>query len=189
MIKYFTIKNFLSEEETNRILKFSVENLTLKPAKIRDAEMDTATRKSSVGFVNYDNMFPFLKTKLVKEISEKIQLKGYQINFDNNGFQFTEYKEGEYYNWHTDSSPNFASERYCSVVIQLNDGYVGGGLEMVIPDSTPEQIFKFENGVGNLFVFLSSIQHRVTPVESGTRYSLVSWFSIKPIDNYKKTII
>jgi len=189
MIKYFTKKNFLSEEEANKILKFSIQNLILHPAKVRDAKIDISSRKSSIGWINYDNIFPFLKRKLLEEISEKIKLKGYQINFDNSTFQFTEYKEGEYYNWHTDSSPDFNTERYCSVVIQLNDEYIGGGLELIIPDSKPVEIFQFENGVGNLFVFLSSIQHRVMPVESGVRYSLVNWFKLKPTDDYKKTII
>ena len=52
-----------------------------------------------------------------------------------------------------------------------------------------EGITTFENGIGNLFVFLSDINHRVSPVESGIRYSLVSWFNLKPINNYKKTLI
>jgi hypothetical protein len=31
--------------------------------------------------------------------------------------------------------------------------------------------------------------HRVAPVETGVRYSLVSWFKLKPVENYKKTLI
>jgi len=55
----------------------------------------------------------------------------YEINFENQPFQFTTYEKGEYYNWHQDALNRGAgSDRYCSVVIQLNDEYVGGNLEM-----------------------------------------------------------
>jgi len=188
MINYFTIKEFLSIDECDKILNFSLKNLDLKPGKIMNNMLNEKTRKSSISFVNYDNIFPFLKARLVEKISEKIKLKGYEINFDGSPFQFTEYKVGEYYNWHTDSSPDGEyAKRYCSVVIQLNSDYIGGDLQMKI--DAAEDIITFENGIGNLFVFLSEIYHRVTPVESDIRYSLVSWFSLKPINNYKKTLI
>lgn len=187
MIQYFTIKNFLTEEETNTILKFSIENLQLKPGRVRDYQIDETARKSSVSFVNYDTIFPFLKNKLKNRICEIIKLKGYEINFQE-PFQFTEYKIGEHYVWHTDASNEGENaNRYCSIVIQLNNEYTGGELEMQLSNS--EEIIKFEKGNGNLFVFLSNIKHRVTKVESGVRYSLVSWFSLKPINDYKKTII
>ncbi len=188
MINYFTIKEFLSIDECNKILNFSLKNLDLKPGKIMNDVIDENYRKSSISFANYDNIFPFLKSRLVEKISEKIKLKGYEINFDGAPFQFTEYKVGEYYNWHTDSSPEGEyAKRYCSIVIQLNTDYTGGDLQMKIDEI--EGITTFENGIGNLFVFLSDINHRVSPVESGIRYSLVSWFNLKPINNYKKTLI
>lgn len=186
MNNYFTIKNFLSTEETKKLLNFSKKNLLLKPGKVGNNELNEKRRKSSIAFINYDNIYPFFKERLIVQISEKIKLKGYEINFENEPFQFTEYKKGEYYDWHTDSD-SLNSIRYCSIVIQLNDKYTGGDLEMSLKDS--DEIIKFENGIGNLFVFLSSIWHRVTPVTTGTRYSLVNWFSIKPIENYKKTLI
>jgi PKHD-type hydroxylase len=188
MINYFTIKEFLSMDECNKILNFSLKNLDLKPGKVMNNMINEKYRKSSISFANYDTIFPFLKIRLVEKISEKIKLKGYDINFDNAPFQFTEYKVGEYYNWHTDSSADGEyAKRYCSVVIQLNNDYTGGDLQMKIDEK--EDNITFENGIGNLFVFLSEINHRVTPVDSGIRYSLVSWFSLKPINNYKKTLI
>lgn len=187
MNNYFTIKNFLSTEETKKLLNFSKKNFDLKPGTIDNNELNEKRRKSSITFINYDNIYPFLKERLIVQISEKIKLKGYEINFENQPFQFTQYKKGEHYNWHTDSDLGINSKRYCSIVIQLNDKYTGGDLEMSLEDS--DEIIKFENGIGNLFVFLSSILHRVTPITTGTRYSLVSWFSVKPIENYKKTLI
>ena len=44
-------------------------------------------------------------------------------------------------------------------------------------------------GIGNLFVFLSSTTHRVAPIIDGNRYSLVGWFKLRPIENFKKTLL
>ncbi len=46
-----------------------------------------------------------------------------------------------------------------------------------------------EFGAGNLYIFPSNVFHRVMPIESGTRYSLVSWLKLKKIEDHKKTLI
>jgi predicted 2-oxoglutarate/Fe(II)-dependent dioxygenase YbiX len=186
MIEYFTIKNFLSEHQCNEIIKFSLENLKLRDGLVGSEIYDERIRKSSISFTNYDTVFPYIKENLLKEIVEKIKIKGYEINFENQPYQFTRYNKGEFYNWHTDSANNgYSADRYCSIVIQLNNDYEGGDLEMM-KDETKIQ---FEKGTGNLFVFLSSITHRVNEIVDGTRYSLVSWFTLKPTKDFKKTLI
>jgi predicted 2-oxoglutarate/Fe(II)-dependent dioxygenase YbiX len=50
-------------------------------------------------------------------------------------------------------------------------------------------VVEFKKGVGNLFIFNSSILHKVKPIISGERYSLVSWIALKEISNFKKTLI
>ena len=72
------------------------------------------------------------------------------------------------------------------MVIQLSDDYIGG--ELQIKDEDNNEI-TLESGLGNLFLFYSHITHRVKPVVSGTRYSLVNWFTLTPIENFKKTLI
>jgi predicted 2-oxoglutarate/Fe(II)-dependent dioxygenase YbiX len=188
MIQYFTIQKFLTEEQCNEIVNYSLQNLKFRNGLVGANEYNEKSRKSSISFTNYDDVFPYIKEKLLKEISKEIKIKGYKINFDNQLYQFTKYDVGEFYNWHTDSSTvGFASERYCSIVIQLNDEYKGGDLELIKDENG--EIFKFENGKGNLFVFLSNMTHRVTEVTENTRYSLVNWFRLLPDTNYKKTLI
>lgn len=186
MIEYFTTKKLLTSTECDSIVEYSLKNLNLKKGLLGNNKIDEAVRKSDISFTNYDLQFPFLKTKLLNEISNKIVVKGYDINFENQPYQFTRYDVDEFYNWHTDSgSEGLYAERYCSIVVQLNDSYKGGDLQM----QKGEDIITFERGKGNLFVFLSTILHRVTPVTDGTRYSLVNWFALKPIQNFKKTLI
>ena len=41
----------------------------------------------------------------------------------------------------------------------------------------------------NLILFLSDIEHRVTPVTSGVRYTLVNWVKLIEKKDYKKTLL
>ena len=69
--------------------------------------------------------------------------------------------------------------RKISTTISLNDPseYEGGNLEF---DLGPHRTDRFHTCTeirpkGSIIVFPSHVYHRVTPVTSGTRYSLVSW--------------
>jgi len=62
--------------------------------------------------------------------------------------------------------------RKISMVISITDPdtYEGGEFEFIDgtkPDLKPR---------GSVLVFPSFVRHRVTPVTTGTRYSLVNWF-------------
>jgi PKHD-type hydroxylase len=106
--------------------------------------------------------------------------------------QFTKYNKGQYYDWHRDGwgesydtpkSPNQHKKiRKLSVTLSLSDekDYKGGDLEFDFGDTEPSkeraprkctEIYS----KGSLVVFPSLVWHRVCPVESGTRYSLVMW--------------
>lgn len=126
------------------------------------------------------------------EFGLKDHLEGYYHRANNEAFgvdvgnkyamemQFTEYhgSDAGEYKWHhdvdwTSSKPN---HRKLSMVIQLSDpeSYVGGDFmfnEVEIPKK--DDLRKR----GTVLVFPSYLQHCVTPVTEGTRYSLVSWLS------------
>jgi PKHD-type hydroxylase len=178
---YTTIKNFLSKEESRIILDDNLIKHKLEPAKVSGDIVNTNIRKSSVFFVDDISI---LNQKLKNELLNTIKVKGNTVS-GLGPYQFTKYGVGDYYDWHTDSDNNF-EYRFCSVVIQLNDDYTGGVLELKKTDDT---IYQFEEGTGNLFIFLSNMLHRVTPVETGIRYSLVNWISLEEIITYKKTLI
>ena len=185
MINYITIPNFLSKKECEDLLQFSLTK-ELKPALVRGSEMvNLKSRKSNVFFYDYNLDFPNLNEKLIEVFKKEVNVKGYNIDFTNNNFQFTQYTTDGYYNWHADSDA-VMKERYCSMVIQLNDEYTGGELQIKDKDSNE---ITLEKGVGNLFIFYSYLTHRVKPITTGTRYSLVNWFRLTPIENFKKTLI
>jgi PKHD-type hydroxylase len=97
-------------------------------------------------------------------------------NYDVQSFeaiQMSQYKDKGHYDWHMDSfSPINGIQRKLSCSILLNDPseFEGGDLEL--KDSDPVNLKR-----GSIIVFPSFLQHRVTSVTSGTRYSAVSWAS------------
>ena len=185
MINYTTISKFLSKPECEDLLQFSLTK-ELKPGLVGGSKSDsTYFRKSNVFFYDYSLDFPNLNKKLIEIFKKEVNVKGYNIDFTNNSFQFTEYRTDGYYHWHTDSD-TIITERYCSIVIQLNEEYTGG--ELQIKDKDDNEI-TLEKGLGNLFIFYSHLTHRVKPITTGTRYSLVNWFKLTPIENFKKTLI
>ena len=108
--------------------------------------------------------------------------------------QFTKYKLNQYYDWHSDSwhkpydrpgSPEHGKIRKLSMTCQLTDGseYTGGELEFDFRNYDPHMRDESKHRIqckeilpqGSIIVFPSHVWHRVKPVTSGTRYSLVVW--------------
>jgi Rps23 Pro-64 3,4-dihydroxylase Tpa1-like proline 4-hydroxylase len=191
---YKILPAFLSQEECDLLLDFSLKNLKLSTAELANPTIDVVKtyndkgRKSNIAWHQYYETFPFLYEKLSKILIDEISVKGFDLDYLASPFQFTEYKVGDYFNWHKDTMGDVVTqeERYCSMVIQLNDKYEGGNLELKPSDT---DILKVERGVGDLIIFLSNIEHRVTNVIDGNRYTLVNWVGLKQITNYKKTLL
>ena len=107
--------------------------------------------------------------------------------------QFTKYKKGLYYDWHCDSwdkpywrenqnDPTNGKIRKLSVTVTLSDpkDYKGGELEFDFRNLDPDKKRKTVKckeilPKGSLVVFPSFVWHRVCPVKSGERNSLVIW--------------
>jgi PKHD-type hydroxylase len=101
---------------------------------------------------------------------------GWNFQFDRyEAFQFTEYKKNQHYGWHPDSFVNDKIIRKLSGIMVLSDpnDYVGGEIEFRTPKG---EIIRIEKPPrGTVIIFPSFVYHRVKPVKSGTRYSLVVW--------------
>jgi PKHD-type hydroxylase len=98
-----------------------------------------------------------------------------------NEIQFTEYSGQDLgkYDWHHDThwTTSQFQQRKLSVVIQLSNSgdYTGGDLELAeseCGETPPPRVIREK---GTVIMFPSFLSHRVTPVTSGTRYSLVAW--------------
>ena len=116
---------------------------------------------------------------LYEKIAEYASIANREMNwnFDIWGYldhlQYTTYYgNGGHYDWHVDMGPGI-SNRKLSVVLQLSDPeeYEGGDLEM----NPGGNILQIPKELGLITFFPSFLLHRVTPVTSGTRTSLVTW--------------
>jgi PKHD-type hydroxylase len=96
--------------------------------------------------------------------------------------QYGIYGEGGRYDWHVDQQlkPLNGSIRKISMTLFMNDPheYDGGefDLELYNPEKKPRyKTFKLKKG--NALFFQADRWHRVRPVTSGVRKSLVAWYS------------
>ena len=179
-------ENFLSPEECNLILNKCKGELTLETAKVynnvKSENIENMRRKSSIGWISD---LGFVNERLTSKLRESFNINGMEVT--NLGhFQFTEYKKDEYFNWHTDANNGEYRDRFASIVIQLNDTYKGGILEI---KNLKGEIVPIENKIGTLYIFNSRLLHRVAPVVEGVRYSLVNWISLVKIDSKKQNLI
>ena len=78
-----------------------------------------------------------------------------------------------HYDWHTDSyPPKNGIQRKLTCVILLNDPSEFEGGILQLKDMEDDVLLKQQ---GSIVVFPSFIEHRVTPVTKGVRYTAVSW--------------
>ena len=138
---------------------------------------------------------------LYKEIHPFLNLANRSANWNfqwdhSESCQFTQYKKGQYYDWHCDSwdkpydrknknDPDNGKIRKLSMTCQLTDGseYKGGELEFDFRNYEPHQREEDKHlrkateilPKGSIVVFPSFLWHRVKPITKGTRYSLVLW--------------
>ena len=141
--------------------------------------VDTKKRLTTIGWIPFDEMKP-----MYDQVNSFIQ----KCNRNHFGFedvhvteqaQFTEYPEGGFYDWHTDSDVNMQHEppvRKISMTLLLSpeNQFEGGDLELMAKGK------RASLKQGHAIIFASFLQHRVAPVTRGVRQSLVMWFGGTP---------
>ncbi|MGI9579132.1 MAG: 2OG-Fe(II) oxygenase [Microthrixaceae bacterium] len=99
--------------------------------------------------------------------------------------QYTLYDTaGSHYTWHHDGLEAGVDDRKVSLVLQLSDpdSYRGADLEFLevaadYDDAERAEFSGRSRARGTVMAFCSFEYHRVTPLESGLRRSLVAWVS------------
>jgi PKHD-type hydroxylase len=96
--------------------------------------------------------------------------------------QYTEYDQPTtHYDFHMDFGAGSLSRRKLSLVLQLSEPTeYGGGMLQLLDGNQPQTV---EKGLGHIVAFPSFTLHRVTPVISGYRVTLVCW--INGLTSYK----
>jgi len=174
---YYWFQNAFSEEELTRLYDL-LESLQYQDATTigNQDEKISEVRSSRIKWIPQTNNWQWLYQKLFNMIEEA---NGTLWNFDlfgtNEFIQYTEYLASDqgHYDWHQDIGPGGPSLRKVSLVVQLTDAeeYEGGDLQ-IWPGGN---IWTVPKGKGNVAIFPSYMMHRVTPMTSGVRKSLVLW--------------
>ena len=157
-------------------------NNTLVDSEINvdDPYVYTDLRKSKNSWISTNSWLGGFLWYYVMKANRKNFL--YDIShIENDEIQYTHYNEGDYYNWHTDQDIRVIEKpkelvRKLSFTLQLSDEneYTGGNLEFADFDDSKNK-FIAPRTRGCLIVFDSRVPHRVCPVKSGLRKSLVGW--------------
>jgi PKHD-type hydroxylase len=175
ILNYYYFPNLFSPEEVNKIIETG-EKFEKKVAKT-NGEVISNYRISEIAWLDNNEESDWIYQK----ISECADIANKEVwNFDIWGLgdpiQYTKYnhENNGHYDWHVDLGIG-NSNRKLSCVVQLTDPkeYEGGDLQM----NTGGNIITVPKGLGTICFFPSFLLHKVTPMTSGQRKSLVSWFS------------
>ena len=170
-----------------RIIKFDEQSLNLvwrciastdlqwEDSIVVDKHQDRNPRSSEVAWINndyLDNLLLRYVQHINVECKWNLKITGVEP------VQFGSYPKGGFYNWHVDqhSMPEKVV-RKISMSLFLNEDYEGGefDLELYRPGTDPRyETFKLPTG--SAIFFQGDQWHRVRPVTSGLRKSLVAWF-------------
>jgi PKHD-type hydroxylase len=170
---YYWFGNGFSSIEVDEVIEIS-KNFLFEKAILSDSAQRDEIRKSQIKWMPYDNSTEWIVDKLMGQIVEANNIWKFDIYSIIDNIQYTEYDgNGGHYDWHMDIGPNNFSHRKISAVVQLSEPheYEGGKLQI---KNGPEE-FDVPQGKGTVVIFPSFLLHRVTPLISGNRKSLVFW--------------
>lgn len=152
-----------------------------------DATHDDEVRRSNTAWIPPEEPFLWIFDKLAGIVRRANRTYGFDLIGFTEELQFTEYEgAGAFYTWHQDGLDGDLAVRKLSLVVQLSDpdDYEGGNLELFAVDEDeaddPTSWRARVRGRGAVIVFPSFEFHRVTPLLSGTRRSLVCWVGGPP---------
>jgi PKHD-type hydroxylase len=174
-LNYYYFTNVFTPEELDKIKKLG-DSIPKRKAETGAGEHGTVSdyRKSDISWIGENPESKWLHEKIAEHaIIANKEMCNFDIWGYHDGLQYTVYNgDGGHYDWHADLGPGL-SNRKLSVVLQLSEGtdYDGGELQI----NPGGSILSVPKQLGLLCFFPSFLLHRVTPVTSGKRISLVTW--------------
>ena len=174
---HYLFEPLFSEEQCDKIIDIG-ERLVSEDSTITDKGSVTKdTRNSKISWIpkaaETEWIYEWIWASVQNTNRWELDIRGFYENL-----QYTIYDSTDgtaKYDWHTDTGPNM-NYRKISLSVQLSDAneYSGGIFELERGGmlNTPEHLKK-----GNAVMFPSLLRHRVLPVTSGIRRSLVVWIA------------
>jgi PKHD-type hydroxylase len=175
-LQYYYFTNLFLPEEVQAIEK-EAERYQVHRATISSQDQKETVRKSNISWIPPNESASWIYDRMFGAAEEANDvLWNFNLYNSTDEIQYTVYdgKEKGHYGAHVDIGPNELSTRKLSIVTQLSDpdDYENGDFQLLQGDMEWVDI---PRGRGLTVVFPSYLYHRVTPVLSGTRKSLVLW--------------
>jgi PKHD-type hydroxylase len=153
------------------------KNLTRGEVFFGEEQKESSRRKCNVGWIPTSHWIGGIMTSLVKQAND--EFFHYDLTKWTDKIQYTVYdSKGSHYGWHTDrrgSESGISKDiRKLSISLLLSNPseYEGGELQLhglnYLETLKPE--------FGQAIIFPANCPHRVRPIKSGVRRSLVGWF-------------
>ena len=165
------------EHRLDRFLEPEIEDikdigdaLVLSEGKIKDDRVDHSVRNSRIAWIHPNAETHWLFDRAIVIFSSSLSFNMLQ------SMQYTVYdNKGSHYDWHRDigSTDNIAKARVNVGIVQLSSPseYKGGVLQIKHED----EIIDVMKTKGMVTTFPIQLEHRVTPVTSGIRKTLIMW--------------
>jgi len=174
---YYYFNNVFTNEEIHTIVD-SLENKDLSEAGIGiDSNPSSSIRRSKIAFIPFNKEWEWAYDRLINlvDIANKEMWK-FNLVSAPEMIQYTTYHGNEegHYGAHMDCGTGLASLRKVSITVQLSEptDYEGGNLQLL---KANEQWIDAPREKGGAVIFPSFLYHKVVPVTSGIRRSLVLW--------------
>ena len=155
-------------EEVQQIIDHG-DNLILEEGKIKDDKVDHSIRNSKIAWIHPGKDTWWLFDRAIMVFKSGLPFSTLQ------SMQYTVYYDKGHYDWHRDIGGNdpIQKARINVAVLQLSSPseYKGGVLQIKHEDT----IIDVMKTKGMVTTFPIQLEHRVTPVTSGVRKTLIMW--------------
>jgi PKHD-type hydroxylase len=192
---YYIVENVFNNKELNELntILSEYDARTEKGTVIGKNEQQSINqnyRNSDIFFVNDVNAIQKYEDRIVQTV-EEVNKNIFNLDLTSHMTpQYTVYREDMYFDWHPDGPfaildgrglnciPKTLSWRKLSAVLCLTqeDKYTGGDFQIMLPNKPDQCINTIRMDAGSMILFPAFLSHRVMPVKTGTRKTLVYWF-------------
>jgi predicted 2-oxoglutarate/Fe(II)-dependent dioxygenase YbiX/alkylated DNA repair dioxygenase AlkB len=175
-------KHVFSKEQCKELMDYFDDNSSLWQPALTTGDMMEGNEESKVRKCDLIEISASGGSAKEKDLDNKLfeffntQLNDYVSRFNHltietdSGYTMLRYRPGGEYIEHVDHGTK--TNRALTAILGLNDDYEGGELHFW----GGKYKMKIEAGSAVFFPATFLYPHRVCPVESGTRYSIVTWF-------------
>ena len=181
---YTLFNSFIDESIVENIFKYVSQNVKLSPASVGNHEevVNVNIRNCLSGNIPRQHWINGVLDYYVREVNDDV------FNYDLTGWldalQFLFYEgKGTGYKWHSDIGTINDDEeegttdiRKLSLVLCLSrkEDYEGGELQLILDGRREMESLKLD--MGDCVIFPSTTLHRVRPLKSGERTTIVGWY-------------